>query len=50
MEYTTHYASSLGGITLLVVIPTEHQGALETLMIDSIAEDPYDAVIVKKGG
>ena len=35
---------------LLVVIPTEHQGALETLMMDSIAEDPYDAVIVKKAG
>ena len=35
---------------LLVVIPTEHQGALETLMMDSISEDPYDAVIVKKAG
>ena len=35
---------------LLVVIPTEHQGALETLVMDSIAEDPYDAVIVKKAG
>ena len=35
---------------LLVVIPTEHEGALETLMLDSIAEDPYDAVIVDKAG
>ena len=35
---------------LLVVIPTEHEGALETLMLDSIAEDPYDAVIVEKAG
>ena len=35
---------------LLVVIPTEHQGALETLMMDSISEDPYDAVIVTKAG
>ena len=35
---------------LLVVIPTEHEGALETLMLDSIAEDPYDAVIVNKAG
>ena len=30
--------------SLLVVIPKEHQGALETLMLDSISEDPYDAV------
>lgn len=35
---------------LLVVIPTEHESALETLMLDSIAEDPYDAVIVDKAG
>ena len=35
---------------LLVVIPTEHEGALETLMLDSIAEDPYDAVIVDRAG
>ena len=33
---------------LLVAIPTEHQGALETLMLDSISEDPYDAVVVQK--
>ncbi len=25
--------------TLLVVIPTEHEGALETLLMDSISED-----------
>ena len=36
--------------TLLIVIPTEHQGALESLMLDSISENPYDAVIVKKSG
>ncbi|MBQ9302866.1 DUF3226 domain-containing protein [Butyrivibrio sp.] len=35
---------------LLVAIPTEHQGALETLMMDSISEDPYDAEIVKRAG
>ncbi|MCR4702501.1 MAG: hypothetical protein K5665_02430 [Saccharofermentans sp.] len=35
---------------LLVVIPTEHEGALETLLMDSISEDPYDAVIVQKAG
>ena len=33
---------------LLVVIPTEHQGALETIMLDSISEDPYDAKIVEE--
>ena len=33
---------------LLVAIPTDHQGALETIMIDSIAEDPYDAEIVNR--
>lgn len=36
--------------SLLVAIPTEHQGALETILLDSISEDPYDAVIVKKAG
>lgn len=35
---------------LLVIIPTEHEGALETLMLDSISEDPYDAVIVERAG
>lgn len=35
---------------LLVVIPTEHQGALETVMLESISEDPYDAEIVKRTG
>ena len=36
--------------TLLVVIPQEHQGALENVMLDSISEDPYDEVIVNKTG
>lgn len=36
--------------SLLVAIPTEHQGALETVLLDSISEDPYDAVIVEKAG
>ncbi len=36
--------------TLLVVVPTEHQGALETIMLDSISEDPYDSIIVDKCG
>ena len=32
---------------LLVVIPVEHQGALETVMLEAIAEDPYDAHIIE---
>lgn len=36
--------------SLLIAIPTEHQGALETLMLEAISEDPYDAVIVKDVG
>lgn len=31
---------------LLVVIPIEHQGALENMLLEAIAEDPYDAHIV----
>lgn len=33
---------------LLVIIPNEHQGALETVMLDAICEDPYDKNIVDK--
>lgn len=33
---------------LLVIIPSEHQGALETIMLDAICEDPYDKNIVDK--
>ena len=35
---------------LLVVIPREHLGALETVMLDAISEDPYDKNIVDKAG
>lgn len=35
---------------LLLVIPTEHQGALETLLLQSISEDLYDKVIVDACG
>lgn len=35
---------------LLVVIPHEQQGALETAMLAAIAEDPYDKSIVEKTG
>ena len=33
---------------LLLVIPAEQQGALETVMLSAIAEDPYDRNIVEK--
>lgn len=33
---------------LLVVIPKESQGALETVMLEAIAEDPYDRNIIEK--
>lgn len=35
---------------LLVVVPREHQGALETVMLESISEDSYDRNIVEKAG
>ena len=34
--------------TLLLIIPVEHQGALENVMLDAISEDPYDKNIVDK--
>ncbi len=34
--------------TLLIVIPREHSGALETVMLDAISENAYDKVIVDK--
>lgn len=36
--------------SLLIAVPTEQQGALETLMLEAIAEDPYDAAIVESAG
>ena len=33
---------------LLVVIPKEHLGALETVLLDAISEEPYDKNIVEK--
>ncbi len=34
--------------SLLLVIPVEHQGALENVMLDAISEEPYDKNIVDK--
>lgn len=33
---------------LLVIIPREHAGALENIMLSAISEDPYDRNIVDK--
>lgn len=33
---------------LLLIIPTEQQGALETLLLNAISEDPYDQEIVTR--
>ena len=33
---------------LLLIIPAEHEGALETVMLDAISEDPYDCNIVER--
>lgn len=30
-----------------MIIPVMHQGALETVLLDAISEDPYDANIVE---
>ena len=35
---------------LLIVIPRQHLGALETVMLDAISEVPYDKNIVDKAG
>lgn len=37
-------------LSLLIAIPTDQQGALETIMLEAIAENPYDAAIVKSAG
>lgn len=33
---------------LLLIVPAEHQGALETVMLEAISEDSYDKNIVDK--
>ena len=48
--YTDAFGTVQTVDALLVVIPAEHQGALETIMLESIAEDPYDSDIVEKCG
>ena len=48
--YDDAYAISRELLVLLVVIPTEHQGALETVMLEAVSEDPYDQRIVDAAG
>ena len=47
-QYIDAYGTEQKIDGLLVVIPTEHEGALETVMLDSISEDLYDAAIVDR--
>lgn len=35
-------------MVLLLIIPKEHAGALETVMLSAISENPYDKNIVEK--
>lgn len=48
--YSNSFDIRMTVTSLLIVIPTEQQRALETLMLEAIAEDPYDAAIVKDAG
>ena len=49
-SYTNEFRMEKTFSALLVVIPQEQQGALETAMLAAIAEDPYDKSIVEKTG
>ena len=48
------YEDSFGTVQevqiLLRVIPSDHEGAMETVLLEAISEDPYDTVIVEKSG
>lgn len=48
--YTDAFGQEKKIESLLVIIPKGHAGALETVLLDSISEDPYDAIIVKRSG
>jgi len=47
-DYTDAFGMQKSIETLLLIIPAEHQGALETVMLEAISEDPYDKNIVEK--
>ena len=49
-SYVNRYGIEKFFKTLLVIIPNEQQGALETAMLSAIAEKEYDKNIVEKSG
>lgn len=46
--YTNGFGETMTLSVLLQIIPSEQQGALETLLLTAISEDPYDQNIVEK--
>ena len=48
--YQNDYSISRSLSVLLVIIPEEHQGKLETVMLEAISEDSYDRNIVDAAG
>ena len=49
-RYVNAFDIQMTVTSLLIAIPADQQGALETLMLEVISEDPYDAAIVKSAG
>lgn len=49
-SYVNKYGIENSFEVLLVIIPDEQQGELETVMLDAIAENKYDRNIVEKSG
>lgn len=47
-SYNDAFGIEKNVLVLLLVIPKEHSGALETVMLSAIAENPYDKNIVDK--
>lgn len=47
-EYENGYGEKRNISFLLQIIPKEKQGALESLLLEAISEDPYDKIIVDK--
>lgn len=45
--YTDNFQRNFEAQSFLLVIPTEKEGALESLMLDAISDDEYDRVIVE---
>lgn len=49
-HYTNKFALEKTFYALLVVVPNEQQGALETALLDAISENEYDKKIVEETG